>query len=308
MIRRFTKEELKESYDIDDIIEDNGNIRAILEDYEYYEKNFDFSILDLNENDELTEQDKKFLYEDMREQLLKYIRLNVKENLSLQDDELFISDMDDLNLTTVSSFDEEDYDCRTLELLRPYIYDAYVKLYNLEFGTDYKNVYNEETISANVSANDTNVDGIFTALNADKAKAKSEGYFADDFSTLKQLINRSEVPSKLVEIKDENNSKRFISSDGSAYAFFYLTKLSDEYVPYANTEEMLKDYAERENFSLQNSPYNFPFIRIKNKVTGDKFLIIGFSKETVYIANGVVSLDDLCENYTFSDEKPCGKK
>ena len=69
MTRRFTKEELKESYSMDDIIEDNGNVRAILEDYDYYEKNFDFSILDLNEYDELTEQDKKFLYEDMRKNL-----------------------------------------------------------------------------------------------------------------------------------------------------------------------------------------------------------------------------------------------
>lgn len=309
MTRRFTEKELEESYSIDDITENDDSVRAILEDYEYYKKNFDFSMLDLNENDELTEQDKEFLYEDMRKQLFKYIRIDVKQNLSLQDDELFITDMDDLNLTAVSSFDEESYDAKTLKLLRPYIYDAYVKLYNLEFGTDYKNVYNEETTSTNDSANDTNNDGIFTALNADKAKVKSEGYFADDFATLKQLINHSEAaPSKLVEIKNENNSKRFVSSDGNAYAFFYLTKLSDEYVPYANAEEMLKDYADRMHISLEDYDFNFPLMRIKNKVTKDVFFVTGLNKNAIYVANGIVSFNDLCEYYIFTDKKPCGKK
>ena len=292
---------MKESYTIDDIIEDDGSVRAILEDYEYYEKNFDFSILNLDEDVELTKQDKKFLYEDMRKELFKYIRIDVKQNLSLQDDELFITDMDDLNLTAVSSFDEESYNAETLKLLRPYIYDAYVKLYNLEFGTDYKNVYNKETTF-------TNDDGIFTALNADKAKAKSEGYFADDFATLKQLINHSEAPSKLVEIKNENNSKRFVSSDGNSYAFFYLTKLSDEYVPYANAEEMLKDYADRMHISLKDYGFNFPLMRIKNKVTEDVFFVTGLNKNAIYVANGIVSFNDLCEYYIFTDKKPCGKK
>ncbi len=308
MVSLFTKKELKESYTIDDIIEDDGSVRAILEDYEYYEKNFDFSILNLDEDVELTKQDKKFLYEDMRKELFKYIRIDVKQNLSLQDDELFITDMDDLNLTAVSSFDEESYDAETLKLLRPYIYDAYVKLYNLEFGTDYKNVYNKETTFTNDSANDTNDDGIFTALNADKAKAKSEGYFADDFATLKQLINHSEAPSKLVEIKNENNSKRFVSSDGNSYAFFYLTKLSDEYVPYANAEEMLKDYADRMHISLKDYGFNFPLMRIKNKVTEDVFFVTGLNKNAIYVANGIVSFNDLCEYYIFTDKKPCGKK
>lgn len=297
MTRRFTEKELKESYSID--IKDDGNVRAILEDYEYYKKNFDFSMLDLNENDELTEQDKKFLYEDMRKQLFKSIRIDVKQILSLQDDELFITDMDDLNLTAVSSFNEESYNAETLKLLRPYIYDAYVKLYNLEFGTDYKNVYNKETTF-------TNDDGIFTALNADKAKVKSEGYFADDFATLKQLINHS--PSKLVKIKNENNSKRFVSSDGNAYAFFYLTKLSDEYVPYANAEEMLKDYADRMHISLEGYGFNFPLMRIKNKTTEDVFFVTGLNKNAVYVANDIVSFNDLCEYYIFTDKKPCGKK
>lgn len=308
MTRRFTEKELKESYSIDDIIEDDGSVRAILEDYEYYKKNFDFSMLDLNENDELTEQDKKFLYEDMRKQLFKYIRIDVKQILSLQDDELFITDMDDLNLTAVSSFNEESYNAETLKLLRPYIYDAYVKLYNLEFGTDYKNVYNKETTFTNDSANDTNDDGIFTALNADKAKVKSEGYFADDFATLKQLINHSEAPSKLVKIKNENNSKRFVSSDGNAYAFFYLTKLSDEYVPYANAEEMLKDYADRMHISLEGYGFNFPLMRIKNKTTEDVFFVTGLNKNAIYVANDIVSFNDLCEYYIFTDKKPCGKK
>lgn len=308
MVSLFTEKELKESYTIDDIIEDDGSVRAILEDYEYYEKNFDFSILNLDEDVELTKQDKKFLYEDMRKELFKYIRIDVKQNLSLQDDELFITDMDDLNLTAVSSFDEESYDAETLKLLRPYIYDAYVKLYNLEFGTDYKNVYNKETTFTNDSANDTNDDGIFTALNADKAKAKSEGYFADDFATLKQLINHSEAPSKLVEIKNENNSKRFVSSDGNSYAFFYLTKLSDEYVPYANAEEMLKDYADRMHISLKDCGFNFPLMRIKNKVTEDVFFVTGLNKNAIYVANGIVSFNDLCEYYIFTDKKPCGKK
>ena len=301
MVSLFTKKELKESYTIDDIIEEDDSVRAILEDYEYYEKNFDFSILNLDEDVELTKQDKKFLYEDMRKELFKYIRIDVKQNLSLQDDELFITDMDDLNLTAVSSFDEESYDAETLKLLRPYIYDAYVKLYNLEFGTDYKNVYNKETTF-------TNDDGIFTALNADKAKAKSEGYFADDFATLKQLINHSEAPSKLVEIKNENNSKRFVSSDGNSYAFFYLTKLSDEYVPYANAEEMLKDYADRMHISLKDYGFNFPLMRIKNKVTEDVFFVTGLNKNAIYVANGIVSFNDLCEYYIFTDKKPCGKK
>lgn len=308
MTRRFTEKELEESYTIDDIVEDDGSVRAILEDYEYYKKNFDFSMLDLNENDELTEQDKKFLYEDMRKELFKYIRIDVKQILSLEDDELFITDMDNLNLTAVSSFDEESRDAETLKLLRPYIYDAYVKLYNLEFGTDYKNVYNKETTFTNDSANDTNDDGIFTALNADKAKVKSEGYFADDFATLKQLINHSEAPSKLVEIKNENNSKRFVSSDGNAYAFFYLTKLSDEYVPYANAEEMLKDYADRMHISLKDYVFNFPLMRIKNKATEDVFLVTGLNKNAIYVANGIVSFNDLCEYYIFTDKKPCGKK
>ena len=262
----------------------------------------------MDEDVELTKQDKKFLYEDMRKELFKYIRIDVKQNLSLQDDELFITDMDDLNLTAVSSFDEESYNAETLKLLRPYIYDAYVKLYNLEFGTDYKNVYNKETTFTNDSANDTNDDGIFTALNADKAKAKSEGYFADDFATLKQLINHSEAPSKLVEIKNENNSKRFVSSDGNSYAFFYLTKLSDEYVPYANAEEMLKDYADRMHISLKDYGFNFPLMRIKNKVTEDVFFVTGLNKNAIYVANGIVSFNDLCEYYIFTDKKPCGKK
>lgn len=308
MVSLFTKKELKESYTIDDIIEDDGSVRAILEDYEYYEKNFDFSILNLDEDVELTKQDKKFLYEDMRKELFKYIRIDVKQILSLQDDELFITDMDDLNLTAVSSFDEKSYNAETLKLLRPYIYDVYVKLYNLEFGTDYKNVYNKETTFTNDSANDTNDDGIFTALNADKAKAKSEGYFADDFATLKQLINHSEAPSKLVEIKNENNSKRFVSSDGNSYAFFYLTKLSDEYVPYANAEEMLKDYADRMHISLKDYGFNFPLMRIKNKVTEDVFFVTGLNKNAIYVANGIVSFNDLCEYYIFTDKKPCGKK
>lgn len=306
----FTKKELKESYTIDDndIIEDDDNVRAILEDYEYYEKNFDFSILNLDKVVELTKQDKKFLYEDMRKQLFKFIRIDVKQFLSLEDDELFITDMDDLNLAAVSSFDEESYNAETLKLLRPYIYDAYVKLYNLEFGTDYKNVYNKETTFTNDSANDTNDDGIFTALNADKAKVKSEGYFADDFATLKQLINHSEAPSKLVEIKNENDSKRFVSSDGNAYAFFYLTKLFDEYVPYANAEEMLKDYADRMHISLEDYDFNFPLMRIKNKVTEDVFFVTGLNKNAIYVANGIVSFNDLCEYYIFTDKKPCGKK
>ena len=74
MTRRFTKKELKESYSINDIVNYDSRVFVVLKDFDYYENNFDFSILDLNENDELTEQDKKFLYEDMRKILLKYIR------------------------------------------------------------------------------------------------------------------------------------------------------------------------------------------------------------------------------------------
>lgn len=294
----MNKKELAESYSLDDIYDVSDCVKAILKDDDYFNKYFDFAILNLDEN-ELTKEDKKFLHEDMKEKLLAYFRKQIRQNIEFSKYEKIIPTPKELNLSAIYNY-IDDFDDETLELLRPIFYDIYIKLYDFEFSTCHNNsVVSEETINDN---------RMFTALNADDVKIGSIGYVANTLAELEKKIDKKEETVKIVLIKEKDCQNRFVDDCAGESSLFYMVQRSNDYVPYKNTKEMLEDYSKRLNVSLLKDAFELPCMRIKNTVTNGIYLVLGIEDQIVYTADSAINLKDLNSCYIFADGKPCGKK
>lgn len=76
--------------------------------------------------------------------------------------------------------------------------------------------------------------------------------------------------------------------------------------PYKDTEEMLDDFCER--FKVKRTDFGEPFIWIKNKSYGVKYLICAIVESYVLTLNDILEMDDLFKKYTYKDGSPCGKE
>ena len=153
---------------------------------------------------------------------------------------------------------------------------------------------------------------IYTSLNADEVKVGSIGYFADSISTLKEIVKNEEF-FEVELILNEEYTYRFKASNGLDYMLFYLVEepKNEECRPYKSNAELIKDFKNRIcGFTYEE---NLPNIWIKEKNSGDKYLITGFIKDDsntycVLIGTCFVSLEVLFKSYTYLDGTPCGKK
>ena len=159
---------------------------------------------------------------------------------------------------------------------------------------------------------------MFTAINADKAKAGSKGYFADNLAVLEAKVEQGEI-LELKKILGKNEDRRFrVSAENASitleYAFFYLVEEPEEekYRPYKNTDEMIEDFKERAK-SYEVNPSKCPMfnstIWVKDKKSSSKYLISAFGEIDIYLSSiDEYSLELLFEDFTYLDGSPCGKK
>ena len=153
---------------------------------------------------------------------------------------------------------------------------------------------------------------VYTSLNADEVKVGSIGCFGDSISALKDIMKNEEL-FEVEQIFNENYMYRFKASNGLDYTLFYLVEepKNEEYCPYKNTDELMEDFRKRIcGFAYEG---NLPFVWVKEKNGGDKYLITGFIKDDsntycVLIGTCFVSLEVLFKSYTYLDGTPCGKQ
>ena len=154
-----------------------------------------------------------------------------------------------------------------------------------------------------------------------------ECYFSD---YPKQLLNgaRNNSPEYLDYLTDirKEGACTFVDKNGSGWILIIIKKEEPkpEYVPFENAEEFLNayDYTNHsvENGSVENKLINYGGIWLKDNeidaycmvteiwdtgvVIGNKNITIG--ETTVF--NDITSWDELLEDCTFIDGKPCGKE
>lgn len=138
---------------------------------------------------------------------------------------------------------------------------------------------------------------VFTALNADKVKIGSKGYYADNLKTLKERVNSHSERwcGEVDKIYDTGSTYRFAIKNNTEFALFYLVEEPEEkkYQPYHNTSEI---------------PSGALFSIV---VSGDntRLLITAVEDKRVYLGpHGWVDLYDLCKYYTWLNGTPCGKE
>lgn len=166
---------------------------------------------------------------------------------------------------------------------------------------------------------------VYTMLTADEVKEGSEGYFADNFKDLKDIIARefSESYGKIRKINAEGYSLRFLKEDDYDFGLFYLIKEPEEnkFRPYSNPDEMIEDFKKRYNsyggWSGKENPMYSPLIWIKSKDTGFRHLVTDYgdndncshcNKICIWIGTLPINFKELYENYTYLDGTPCGIK
>lgn len=67
---------------------------------------------------------------------------------------------------------------------------------------------------------------VYTALNADEARIRSRGYFANNIAELKSAVvcNKEDRLSKIECILEDDFMCRFAARNGACYPFFYLVE------------------------------------------------------------------------------------
>ena len=157
---------------------------------------------------------------------------------------------------------------------------------------------------------------VFTALNADEAKAGSKGYFADNLDTLKCLVNRNAVTGVLNEVYPEDWRARFGKKDCNfMFTLFYLVEepAEEKYRPYKNTDELIEDWKERTlaygSAYFSKNPMFCPSIWVKcSENSACKHLITDFTYNSIGINDLICGFEELFEGFTYLDGTPCGKK
>lgn len=161
---------------------------------------------------------------------------------------------------------------------------------------------------------------VYTMLTADEVKEGSEGYFADNFKDLKDIIARefSECYGKIRKINAKGYSLRFLREDNYGFGLFYLIKEPEEnkFRPYSNPDEMIEDFKKRYNsyggWSGKENPMYSPLIWIKSKDTGFRSLVTDYgdddNKICIWVGTLPIMFKELYENYTYLDGTPCGIK
>ena len=155
---------------------------------------------------------------------------------------------------------------------------------------------------------------VYTALNADEVKVGSFGFCADSLDHLKMHFHDG-VLDEIDQIGPDYYEKRF-GVNNYFYPLFYLVEEPKEeyYRPYENIDEMVENFKKRVcGFDYEPSSWFMPTIWIKEKNSGDKYLITGFIKDDsntycVLIGTCFVSLEVLFKSYTYLDGTPCGKQ
>lgn len=137
---------------------------------------------------------------------------------------------------------------------------------------------------------------VYTLVNADKVRAGSRGYFADNLRDLKYIVEHdcSEEYGEITEIKNNSYATRF-KIENYLFMLFYLVEepVEKNYRPYYNTSEMPSDTLLKE--------------------VVDKYdvhsVIVAVDKEQIYIgARGWANMKYLYDNFRWSNGMPCGIK
>ena len=154
---------------------------------------------------------------------------------------------------------------------------------------------------------------VYTALNADEVKVGSKGYFADNLSALKRVVEQEDTSAygKLDKIYDDSCSHRFLQMEElQDYALFYLVEEAKEKTirPYKDTDEMIEDFKKRYNsyggWSGKDNSMYCPLIWVQT-ACGNKKLVTNIDNDSVYLQKWV-SLPEFAEAYTYLDGSPCG--
>lgn len=83
-------------------------------------------------------------------------------------------------------------------------------------------------------------------------------------------------------------------------------KAFEEYRPYKNTDEMIKDFTEC--FEIFGSDISLPLIWVKHKRGNCRQLIVCLNEDRVVLSDRGEDMQGLFENYTYLDGSPIGKK
>ena len=135
---------------------------------------------------------------------------------------------------------------------------------------------------------------VYTLVTADKVRIGSKGYFSDNLKDLKYIVEQdcSMRYEKITEIKNNSYAARF-EIEGYLFGLFYLVEepVEKNYRPYYSTSEipggtLLKEVVDKH---------------------GIHHIIIAADEEMICIgAQGWLDLKYFCDNFKWSDGKPCG--
>ena len=78
----------------------------------------------------------------------------------------------------------------------------------------------------------------------------------------------------------------------------------EQHRPFNNTDELIEFWNKKQGIIKDTT--DCPFIWIKEKETGDKELITGYTNETVLLSGSHIPLSTLFERYVFLDNTPIG--
>ena len=154
-------------------------------------------------------------------------------------------------------------------------------------------------------------------------------FSSSDINLVLNRANNDEYEMTLTQVEDVDSEPfTVMNTDGTEYdADFIIIKKEEpkpKYIPFENAEEFLNayDYTNHsvENGSVENKLINYGGIWLKDSeidaycmvteiwdtgvVIGNKNITIG--ETTVF--NDITSWDELLEDCTFIDGKPCGKE
>jgi len=157
---------------------------------------------------------------------------------------------------------------------------------------------------------------VYTSANADELRVGDKVLLADNMECLREKVSCKIEPCVLLEIRPENEAKRFRKAsaewyEGQTYALAFLVSERTEkmYRPFKDTKE-LKEYYQK-MVGTELSPLLVPQIWVKSRTdkSDNGSMILGFAITMVYMLDPEptgCSLENLLDKYTFMDGTPCG--
>lgn len=150
---------------------------------------------------------------------------------------------------------------------------------------------------------------IYTMINADEIKPGDIGYFADDLYSLQQTVQYEdkEYYGQVIHIRDNKTAFRFASNRNMCFVLFYPVEEPEKrkFHPFKNTDDLMTEFCKRSG-KLPLATIDPPAIYFKNKQSGKSYIMSAFDYYSVKICHETYDMTGLFNNFTFTDDLPCG--